>query len=75
MDEVKTINPTPHLNRSKVKQTALEFAATQHFSFVNGKKPRFTRVSLSFLQRVEGRLKAVIADEVQRHPRMGKTLQ
>jgi hypothetical protein len=74
MDEVKTINTTPHLNRSKVKQTALEFAATQHFTFTNGKKPRFTRVSLNFLQRVEGRVKAMIADEVQRHPKIGKTL-
>jgi hypothetical protein len=75
MNETENINPTPHLNRSKVKQTALEFAATQHFTFTGGKKPRFNRVSLNFLQRIEGRVKAMIADEVKQQPRIGKTLQ
>ncbi len=73
-EKLKAINPTPHLNRSKVKQTALEIAALKHFSYTNGKHPKFTRVGLSFLERVEGRLRAIIADEVQRHPTKGKTL-
>jgi len=72
--ESTSINQTPHLNRARVKQTALELASQKHFSFINGKHPKFSRVGMSFLIRVEGRLRAIIADEVQRHPTKGKTL-
>ena len=39
-----SINPTPHLNRARVKQTALEIACMTRGT-------RFSRVGLSFLER------------------------
>jgi len=68
------IKPTPHLNQSKVRKTALEIAGQKKFTFANGTKPRFTRVGLSFLERIEARTRAAIADEVTKHPNVGKTL-
>jgi len=35
----------------------------------------FTRVSKDFLERVEGRLRNVIIDEVKKHPSRGTTLK
>ena len=62
-----SINPTPHLNRARVRRTALEIARQT-------RAQKFNRVGLSFLQRLEARLRAAIADEVRSHPSKGKTL-
>lgn len=61
------MNTTPHLNRSKVKQTALEIATKT-------RAQGFTRVGKSFLDRIEAQTRAAIAREVQQHPSKGKTL-
>ena len=66
-DMSDNINPTPHLNRAKVKQTALEIAG-----MTRGVK--FKRVGLSFLQRIEAKTRAAIAEEVRIHPSKGVTL-
>ena len=62
-----SLNPTPHLNRAKVKQTALEIA-----SQTRGYK--FTRVGMSFLERIEFATRNAICREVSMHPSKGKTL-
>jgi len=63
-----SINPTPHLNRAKVKQTALEL--------VQQIRPfwKAERVGLSFLQRIEFATTQAIRREVSQHPTRGKTL-
>ena len=61
------MNTTPHLNRQRVKQTALEIAG-------NTRAQGFTRVGRSFLERIELRVQAAIRDEVRQHPSKGKTL-
>ncbi len=60
-------NPRWHINRAKVKQTALEIAKAT-------RAQPWTRVGSSFLQRIEAATRRVIADEVRRHPSKGKTL-
>ena len=62
------INTTPHLNRSKVKRTALEIAATIRPA------NQFTRVGMSFIERIEAKVRAAIREEVRIHPSKGKTL-
>ena len=62
-----SINHTPHLNRAKVKETALEIASKT-------RAQGFTRVGMSFLERIEGATRAAIAREVAAHPSKGKTL-
>jgi len=62
------INTTPHLNRSKVKRTALEIAA------VIRPANKFTRVGMSFIERIEAKVRAAIREEVRIHPSKGKTL-
>ncbi|HVM51270.1 MAG TPA: hypothetical protein VMU04_24785 [Candidatus Acidoferrum sp.] len=61
------MNTTPHLNQSKVRQTALEIAEMT-------RAQRFTRVGKSFLERIEAKTRAAIAEEVRIHPSKGKTL-
>lgn len=65
------MNTTPHLCRSRVKQTALDLARVRKLG--NG-QPRFTRVSAAFLERIEGRLRAIIGSEIHQHPSVGRTL-
>ena len=65
--KVASDNPTPHLNRARVKQTALEIAKQTRAG-------KFKRVGLSFLQRIEAKTRAAIAEEVRIHPSKGKTL-
>jgi hypothetical protein len=67
MSEDKKLSPTPHLNRARVKQTALEIAS-------NTRGQKFSRVGLTFLERIEARTRAAIAEEVRIHPSKGKTL-
>jgi hypothetical protein len=55
------------INKKHVKDFALGISRN------NGRK--FTRVSGQFLNRMNGRLAAVIADEVHRHPSLGITLK
>jgi hypothetical protein len=63
-----SINPTPHLNRARVKQTALEI--------VQQVRPfwKAERVGLSFLERIEAATRQAIRREVAQHPSRGKTL-
>jgi hypothetical protein len=67
-DTLKNINTTPHLCRSKVKQTALEIAAAIRPA------NKFKRVGMSFVERIEAKVRAAIREEVRIHPSRGKTL-
>lgn len=68
-DTLKSINTTPHLCRSKVKQTALEIASAIRPT------NRFSRVGMSFVERIEAKeVCAAIREEVRIHPSKGKTL-
>jgi hypothetical protein len=67
-DTLKSINTTPHLCRSKVKQTALEIAAAIRPA------NKFSRVGMSFVERIEAKVRAAIREEVRIHPSKGKTL-
>ncbi len=62
------MNPTPHLNRARVKRSCLEIASLMRPC--NG----FTRVGASFLLRIEQATLAAIRSEVRSHPSKGKTL-
>jgi hypothetical protein len=67
-DQLTKLNSTPHLNRSKVKRTALELAAMlRPFN-------HFSRVGQSFVERIEFKTRAAIREEVRCHPSKGKTL-
>jgi hypothetical protein len=61
-------NTTPHLNRKKVRQTALEIAAQIRPA------NHFARVGMSFIERIEAKVRAAIREEVRIHPSKGKTL-
>jgi hypothetical protein len=61
------MNTTPHLNRARVKKTALEIATEK-------RAQGFTRVGKSFLDRIEAKTRAAIYNEVMAHPSKGKTL-
>lgn len=67
-DTLKSINTTPHLCRSKVKQTALEIATAIRPA------NKFSRVGMSFVERIEAKVRAAIREEVRIHPSKGKTL-
>ena len=67
-DTLKSINTTPHLCRSKVKQTALEIAAAIRPA------NKFSRVGMSFVERIEAKVRAAIREEIRIHPSKGKTL-
>jgi hypothetical protein len=67
-DTLKSINTTPHLCRSKVKQTALEIASAIRPA------NRFSRVGMSFVERIEAKVRVAIREEVRIHPSKGKTL-
>jgi hypothetical protein len=67
-DTLKSINTTPHLCRSKVKQTALEIASAIRPS------NKFSRVGMSFVERIEAKVRVAIREEVRIHPSKGKTL-
>lgn len=61
-------NRTPHLiNRAQVKAKALEIASMT-------RAQGWSRVGASFLDRIEARTRAAIAEEVRIHPSKGKTL-
>lgn len=61
------MNTTPHLNRAKVKETALGIAQST-------RAQGFTRVGQSFVDRIEAAVRRAIAEEVRKHPSKGKTL-
>jgi hypothetical protein len=67
-DTLKSINTTPHLCRSKVKQTALEIASAIRPA------NKFKRVGMSFVDRIEAKVRIAIREEVRIHPSKGKTL-
>jgi hypothetical protein len=60
-DPRKSLNATPHLCRSKVKQTALEIAAALRPA------NKFSRVGLSFVERIEAKVRIAIREEVRIH--------
>ncbi len=61
-------NTTPHLNRSKVRETTLAVAKLlRPFN-------KFERVGESFFLRIEAKVRAAIAEEIKAHPSKGKTL-
>jgi hypothetical protein len=57
------------INKSHVKEYAVE-AARQH-------RPAWSpqRVSKTFLERINARVRSIILDEIGRHPSKGKTLK
>ena len=65
---LKSINTTPHLCRSKVKRTALAIASAIRPA------NKFKRVGMSFIERIEAKVRAAIREEVRIHPSRGKTL-
>jgi hypothetical protein len=67
-DTLKSLSTTPHLCRSRVKQTALELAAAIRPA------NKFQRVGMSFVERIEAKVRAAIREEVRIHPSRGKTL-
>ena len=67
-ETLKKLNTTPHLCRSKVRRTALEIAAAIRPA------NKFTRVGMSFIERIEMKVRAAIREEVRIHPSKGKTL-
>ena len=56
-DTFKNINTTPHLCRSKVKQTALEIASAIRPA------NKFSRVGTGFVQRIEASFRAAIREK------------
>jgi hypothetical protein len=67
------MNATPHLNRQRVRDCALEIAKTTRFNGFG--LPRFNRISLSFLKRIDRMAVEAIQHEVRKHPSIGKTLK
>ena len=67
-DTLKSINTTPHLCRSKVKQTALEIASAIRPT------NKFSRVGMSFVERIEAKARAAIRAESRARPSKAKTL-
>ena len=65
-DLLKSINTTPHLCRSRVKQTALEIDTTIRPA------NKFKRVGMSFVERIETKVRAAIREEVRIHPSKGR---
>jgi hypothetical protein len=55
------------LNKSSTKKFALSLAK-EH------RQGKFTRVSAQFLERIERKTAALVAQEVAQHPSVGKTL-
>lgn len=55
------------LNAAHCREFILHYAAAN--------RPKFTRVSLDFLLRLEARLKVAVEDEIRRHPSLGVTLK
>jgi hypothetical protein len=62
-------NPTPHINRSRVRRTALELVLSERHGFW---KP--TRVGIKFFRRIEYATREAIRINVHNHPSKGKTL-
>lgn len=67
-DTLKSIITTPHLCRCKVQQTALEIASAIRPA------NKFRRVGMSFVERIEAKVRIAISVEVRIHPSKGKTL-
>lgn len=68
------LNPRPTkgnmslINKAKVRQLSLAIAAETR----GGK---FTRVSAGFLDRIEAKVRNVVAQEIHAHPSVGRTLK
>jgi len=58
---------TSLINRSAVKKMALQLS-------VDTRNGKFTRVSASFLEKINAKVDAAIRSEVQTHQSVGKTL-
>lgn len=55
------------VNKARVKRFTKDWCAAH--------RPKFTRVSNEFVERMDARLKVIIADELHRMPSKGKTVQ
>ena len=61
-------NKTNLINRSAVKQTALNYATQLN-------KSELTRVSADFTERANAALDALIKEQITNHPTDGKTIK
>ncbi len=66
---------TTEIEKPKPKLLNAQATRAYALSFAEANRPKFTRVSLEFLLRVEAQLKGFIQNEVQRHPSLGVTLK
>lgn len=66
------MNPTPHIVRSRVKQTALELANNKDGEFYRAQG--FTRMGNSFYEKIEVAAVNEIKRQIRMHPSKGKTL-
>jgi hypothetical protein len=63
------------INQTHVREHALAVAGQLKFRFEGGiKKPRFTRVSASFLEAIEGEVRKAVVTRVNQHGNSGQTL-
>ena len=63
------------LDKPKPKLMNVQATRAYILSFASVQRPKFKRVSLDFLLRIEAQLKGYIQNEVQRHPSIGITLK
>jgi len=66
---ISGLNTTPFINRAKVKDYALLMARQK---WTDG---HMDRVGKSFLERINDKVRQMIAAEVRAHPTIGKTLK
>jgi hypothetical protein len=64
-----SLRTTPHINRAKVKQTALDLAKTLRPA------NHFERVGASFYEAVEAEVRRFVASRIKSHPSKGVTLK
>ena len=71
-----TTNPNPErIPRPKVRLLNKKHTVEFILAYCARNRPKFRRVGLDFLLRMEARLKAIIQDECYRHPARGMTLK
>lgn len=66
--KLKTVNPTPFINRKAVKNFLLEHAARTRPA------NKFKRVSAETLKQMNDVVRVAMQNHVHRHPSVGKTL-
>lgn len=66
---------TDKIEKPKPKLLNVQATRAYALSFASVQRPKFKRVSLEFLLRIESQLRGYIQNEVQRHPSLGVTLK